>query len=39
VLTGAPLIIMHFRKESWRTEIQQAMGTPATPTAAEKVLV
>ena len=37
VLTLAPLIIVHFRKESWRTEIKQAMGTPTTATDAKKV--
>jgi amino acid transporter len=39
VLSGAPLIIMHFRKESWRTEIHQAMGVPTTSSDAEKVTV
>jgi amino acid transporter len=39
VLTVAPLIIMRFRKESWRTEIHQAMGAraPTTATDAGKV--
>jgi amino acid transporter len=36
VLTLAPLIIVRFRKESWRTEVQQAMGNPTTPTDPEK---
>jgi amino acid transporter len=37
VLTVAPLIIVHFRKESWRTEIPKAMRASTTPTDAEKV--
>jgi amino acid transporter len=38
VLTVAPLIIVHLRKESWRSEVQKAMGTPTTPREKEKVL-
>jgi hypothetical protein len=39
VVTGPPKIILLSRKDSWRTEIERAMGTSTPPTDAEQLTV